>query len=98
MTQKQENSVSSTCPEEIDKLKEEFKNAGHQIKPGDHVRSDFADGNDHEFMWVKVLQKFNDGTIHGTLSNDPILMIHLKNGTLVAINENECLGYIAKDE
>lgn len=91
--------VSLVCDECIAEEKEKFRNAGHQIKPGNYLKHRFVspDGGT-ESMWVKVTEVIDEEIVHGVLSNDPILIPELKHGMLVEIELSECLGYLPGDE
>lgn len=97
LAKSEKGNVSLVSTEYIQKLKEEFKNAGHKIEPGGYLKHKFTDRSDkstNEYMWVKVVQVLDDETIHGILSNESVAFPHLQMGMLVEININECFEYL----
>lgn len=70
MSNNNTGSIHSHCAQErLDKWQADNKDL--KIKPGDHVKIKFTDGDINEWMWVFVVAE-NDGMILGRLNNDPV--------------------------
>lgn len=91
----EKGNVAIVCSECIDELKEEFRKAEHQIRPGAYVKHRFLiPGVGTESMWVKITKVIDKENFEGILSNIPVLAFNLRHGDLVQINIDECLQFL----
>jgi uncharacterized protein YegJ (DUF2314 family) len=87
------HNIQYTCPEHSPKpnaaliegkVPEDF--IGTYVKKS--FKSDAEEGPRAEHMWVKI-KRIHNGTLVGTLENDPIHVIGLEYGDLVAVKLEE---------
>ncbi|MBX3380174.1 MAG: DUF2314 domain-containing protein [Phycisphaeraceae bacterium] len=83
--------------EEALKRYPEFQAAFEKRRVGDVflVKTGFAvrGSEDHEYMWVEV-QQIKGDVLSGTLANDPVADVELRNGDSVSVNRADVFDWM----